>query len=149
LVRPRKSPAQTELLAEAADLLDEAGKPQHADAVRDALAEISRPKAREDLNPTLPVYVRTTTWRAAQQAGAVPKAIEEGFAALLAGRFTPPEPTRGGGRKSSYSGRAPRELQDQVAEYVTKHAKKLKWSPSPGQVAAAWLEHQYGAESGT
>lgn len=148
LARPRKSPAQTELLTEAAELLDGLGKPEHAAAVRDARAEVTRSKAREDLNPTFTVYVRTSTWSNAQKAGAIPALVEEGFAALLAGRFKPKPPARGG-QKGTYSARAPRERHEQVTAYVTKHAKQLGWTPSSKQVAAAWLEHKYGAESGT
>jgi len=149
LVRPRKSPAQTELLTEAVELLEGIGKPDHAGAVREALAEVTRTKGREDINPTFTVYLRTQTWQDAQKAGPTAELVEEGFAALLAGRFTPKPPARGGGPKGSYSTRAPRERHDQVEAYVAKHAKKLGWKPSSKQVAAAWLEHKYGAESGT
>ncbi|MEU2426994.1 hypothetical protein ABZ619_39280 [Streptomyces sp. NPDC007851] len=149
MARPRKSPAQTELLTEAAEFLEAAGKPEHAAAVRDALTEVTRSKSREDADPTFTVYVRSSTWRNAQKAGAVPDLIEEGFAALLAGRFKPTRPARGGGQKGTFSARASHDRREQVTAYVTAHAKKLGWEPSPRQVAAAWLEHKYGAESGT
>ncbi|MGR3875707.1 hypothetical protein ACUXZZ_45060 (plasmid) [Streptomyces graminifolii] len=149
MARTRKNPAQIELITESIDLLVGLGKPDHAEAIRELLPEATRSRAREDINPTLPVYLRTSTWRAAQQDGAVPKVVEEGFTALLEGRFKPTRPLRGGEKKSNYSARAPRELQEQVSAYVAQNAKKLGWEPSPAQVAAAWLEHKYGAESGT
>lgn len=150
LARPKENPAQIQLLTESVELLESIGKPDHANAVRDALNEATRSKTGEDTSPTFTVYVRTSTWQAAQKAGAIPDLIEEGFAALLAGRFKPTRPVRGGGaKKDTYSARASHERREQVTAYVTRNAKKLGWEPSPRQVAAAWLEHKYGATSGT
>jgi hypothetical protein len=152
LARPKKRPHQAELLTEAADFLDEEGRPRHAAAVREALSELTRVKARDD-NPTLTLYTYRDTWRAAQAAGSVPDIIDEGFAAFLAGRFKPKKTARGAGGvkgvKGSFSARATVERRDEVLGYAIAHTGELGWSPSPQQVAAAWLEHKYGPHKRT
>lgn len=150
VARPKKHPAQVDLLTEAADKLAEVGMPEHADAVREALAELTRPKARKG-NPTFTVWTTPEIWRAAQEAGSVPDHVEEGFAALLAGRFKPAKARRttGGPAKDSFSARATVARQREVAEYVAAHADDLGWSPSARQIAAAWLEHKFGPQPRT
>jgi hypothetical protein len=150
VARPKKRPAQAELLTQAAEKLANVGMPEHADAIREALSELTRPKTRED-NPTLTVWTTPETWRAAQEAGSVPDIIEEGFAALLAGRFQPTKAQRrtGGPAKGSFSARATVDRQREVADYVDAHADDLGWSPSARQVAAAWLEHKFGPQPRT
>ncbi|MFE2540966.1 aldo-keto reductase family protein [Actinacidiphila glaucinigra] len=142
LARPRRTlPDQ---LATAADRLAAIGEPVLAEAVRKAREELTRSKASDD-NPTLPLYLRKETWERAKAAGSTLDAVEAGFVALLAGRFKPQRPPRGGTEpKSNFSSRASVERQAEVVAYVTAHADELGWSPSPGQVAAAWLEHKYG-----
>jgi hypothetical protein len=144
VARPKKRPAQAELLTQAAEKLANVGMPEHADAIREALTELTRPKAREG-NPTLTVWTTPEIWRAAQEAGSVPDLIEEGFAALLAGRFKPAKARRttGGPAKGSFSARATVDRQREVTDYVAAHADTLGWSPSARQVAAAWLEHKF------
>jgi hypothetical protein len=145
VARPKKHPAQVDLLTEAADKLAGIGMPKHATAVRDALTELTRPKARAG-NPTLTVWTTPEIWRAAQEAGSVTDVVEEAFDALLAGRFKPKKARRtaGGSAKGSFSARATVDRQNEVAEYVAAHADTLGWSPSPRQIAAAWLEHKFG-----
>ncbi|MFF1284341.1 hypothetical protein ACFVY4_26815 [Streptomyces sp. NPDC058299] len=149
MARPKKHPAQTDLLAESAEFLDEAGKPDHAKAVREVLSDLTRSRARED-NPTLSLWTYRETWRAAQddcekRGRSIPDLVEDGFAAFLAGRFKPKKAQRAsGGAKGQFSARASAERRQEVAAYVAAHAESLGWSPSPQQVAAAWLEHKYG-----
>lgn len=152
LARPKKRPAQAQLLTEAAQFLDAAEKPEHAEAVREALSDLTRTRVRAD-NPTFTVYTLREAWQAAQQAAedsdrSVSDLVEEGFAALLAGRFKPKKAPRGAGsEKSTFSARASQERRQEVIDYAAAHADDLGWSPSPQQVAAAWLEHRYGPDS--
>lgn len=152
LARPKKRPAQAQLLTEAAQFLDAAEKPEHAEAVREALSDLTRTRVRAD-NPTFTVYVHHETWQAAQQAAegsgrSVPDLVEEGFATFLAGDFEPQKAPRGpGSEKDTFSVRAAQERRQEVTDYATAHAADLGWCPSPRQVAAAWLEHRYGPDS--
>ncbi|MEW2301939.1 hypothetical protein AB0958_18530 [Streptomyces sp. NPDC006655] len=145
-----KSTEQVALLTEAVELLAAAGKPRHAEAVQEALAKITDSKASED-NPTLPLWMYRDTWKAAQtycekRGQSVSDVIDEGFKALLAGRFKPKKAPRatGGAKKGPFTARATSERTQQVTDYVTAHAEELGWTPSPSQVAAAWLEHKHG-----
>lgn len=147
VARPRKHPDRVELLTSAAQILDTGGNAAEAEAVREALTELTRVKARGD-NPTLRLWTYPETWRAAQQAGSIPDLINEGYTALLAGRFTPKKPARGAGR-ASFSGRATIERQQAVTAYIEEHADALGWSPSPESVAVAWLEHKFGPHKRT
>lgn len=149
MARPKKRPDRVDLLTNAAQILDTAGNPAEAEAVRDAVAELTRTKTRET-NPTLTLWTFPETWRAAQEAGSIPDLIDAGFTALLAGRFTPTKaPRSAGGGRASFSGRAAVARQQEVADYVAAHADELGWSPSPRQVAAAWLEHKFGPRKRT
>ncbi|MFD0393298.1 hypothetical protein ACFQ3Z_15810 [Streptomyces nogalater] len=58
-------------------------------------------------------------------------------------------PRGAGGAKSNFSARATAERRQEVADYVEAHADELGWSPSPQQVAAAWLEHRFGPHKRT
>jgi hypothetical protein len=148
LARPKKRP-DAALVQQAADKLDSIGEPDLAEAVRETLPELTRARARED-NPTLPLYTYRETWRAAQAAGSIPDLVEEGFDAFLAGRFKPKRAPRGaGGDKANFSARATAERRQEVAAYIEAHADDLGWSPSPQQVAAAWLEHRFGPHKRT
>jgi hypothetical protein len=142
LARPRTTQLP-ELLTKAADRLTGLGEDELAQAVRDAHAQLTKPKASKD-SPTLPLYLRRETWERAQAAGSTMDAVEAGFAALLAGRFAPKPLPRGGGDKGKYSSRASVQRTAQVEAYVADHADELGWTPSASQVAAAWLEHKYG-----
>jgi hypothetical protein len=144
VARPKKHPDRVELLTSAAQILDTGGNPDEAEAVRDALTELTRVKARAD-NPTLSLWTYPETWRAAQQAGSIPDLIDEGFKALLAGSFTPKKaPRSAGGGRATFSGRADVERRQAVTAYIKAHADELGWTPSPQQVAAAWLEYKFG-----
>ncbi|MFC5654553.1 hypothetical protein [Streptomyces nogalater] len=148
MARPKKRPDPA-LVQQAADKLDSIGEPVLAAAVRETLPELTRPRVREG-NPTLPLYTYRDTWTAAQKAGSIPDLVEEGFTAFLAGRFKPkPAPRGAGGAKSNFSARATAERRQEVADYVEAHADELGWSPSPQQVAAAWLEHRFGPHKRT
>jgi hypothetical protein len=148
LARPKKRPDPA-LVQQAADKLDSIGEPVLAEAVRETLPELTRARARDD-NPTLPLYTYRETWKAAQQTGSIPDLIDEGFTALLAGRFKPkPAPRGAGAAKGSFSARASADRRQEVAAYVEAHADELGWSPSPQQVAAAWLEHRFGPHKRT
>jgi hypothetical protein len=149
MARPRKRPDREALLTNAAQILDTEGHPEEAAAVRDALAELTRVKARDD-NPTLSLWTFRDTWKAAQDAGSIPDLVDEGFTAFLAGRFKPKKaPRTAGGSKGTYSARATSERRQEVADYVAAHAGELGWTPSPQQVAAAWLEHKFGPHKRT
>jgi len=141
LARPRTTQLP-DMLIKAADRLADFGEHELAEWVRKAHAQLTRSKASKD-SPTLPVYVRRETWERAQAAGSTMDAVEAGFAALLAGRFTP-KPLLRGGEKGRHSSRASVQRTAQVEAYVTEHADELGWTPSASQVAAAWLEHKYG-----
>lgn len=141
LARPRTTQLP-DLLAKAADRLDGLGEDELAKAVRDARAQLTKPKASKD-SPTLPLYLRRDTWERAQAAGSTMDAVENGFAALLAGRFLP-KPLPRGGEKGKFSSRASVQRTAQVEAYVADHADELGWTPSASLVAAAWLEHKYG-----
>jgi hypothetical protein len=147
VARPKKHPDRARLLTSAAQILDTGGNPDEAEAVREALTELTRVKARDD-NPTLSLWTHPETWRAAQQAGSIPDLIDEGFKALLAGRFTPKKAPRSTGR-ATFSGRADVERRREVTAYIEAHAEEFGWSPSPQQVAAAWLEHKFGPHKRT
>ncbi|MFE5037129.1 hypothetical protein [Streptomyces sp. NPDC056683] len=147
MARPKKE--RTVLLDRAAQILDTDGHVDEAAAVRSALAELTRSRSRDD-NPNLSVYTFRETWLTAQQAGSIPDLVEEGFAALLAGRFKPKRAQRGDGSgKANFSARARADRRQEVAAYIEAHADTLGWSPSPQQVAAAWLEHRFGPRKRT
>lgn len=155
LARPQTNPLPG-LLDDAAAELAGLGKHKLAAAVREAREKLfTRARSRPD-NPTLPLYLRTETWERAQAAGPTADAVEAGFAALLAGKFRPQPPARGGGPKGKYSTRAEARRQAEVEAYVKAHADelvKLGWPqdrlPSASQVANAWLEHKYGKPART
>jgi hypothetical protein len=143
LARPRTT--LHDLLATAAERLEALGEPSElAAAVREAREKLfTRANRANPGNPTLPLYLLRATWERAQAAGPTTDSIEAGFTALLAGRFKP-KPLPQGGEKGRYSSRASAEQMAAVAAYVEAHAEDLGWTPSPSQVAAAWLEHKYG-----
>ncbi|MHB9862011.1 hypothetical protein [Streptomyces sp. YIM S03343] len=144
MARPKKRPDHVDLLKQAAEVLDNIGQPQLAQAVRETLPELTRSRERAD-NPTFRVYTYKDAWEAAQAAGSVAEIIDAGFAALLAGRFKPKQaPRTGGGSKGGFTSRASVDRQQQVAAYVEAHADELGWAPTPNQVASAWIEHKYG-----
>jgi hypothetical protein len=130
------------MLTKAADRLADFGENELADWVRKGREQLTKPKASKD-SPTLPVYVRRETWERAQAAGSTMDAVEAGFTALLAGRFTP-QPLPRGGEKKKYSSRASVHRTALVEAYVVEHGDEFGWTPSASQVAAAWLEHKYG-----
>ncbi|WP_128382400.1 hypothetical protein [Streptomyces cavernae] len=141
MARPRKT-TLPDLLAAAAERLEALGEPELAAAVRDARAKLTASKASPD-NPTLPLYVQRETWERAQAAGSTIDAVEAGFTAFLAGKFTP-KPLPRGGDKTRASSRASSQRTAEVEAYAAAHADELGWTPSASQVANAWLEHKYG-----
>jgi hypothetical protein len=142
LARPRTT--LHDLLDKAAERLEALGEPSElAEAVREAREKLfTRPRARPE-SSTLSLYVRRETWERAQAAGSTIDAVEAGFAALLAGKFTPQRPPKGGD-KGKFSSRASVQRTAEVEAYVKEHADELGWTPSASQVANAWLEHKYG-----
>jgi hypothetical protein len=137
-----------QLVGEAADALDSHGEAGLAAAVRTHLDRTAYVYTGD--KPTLPLYIRTTTWTRAQagtaaEGSSIEQAVENGFEEFLAGRFRPePQPRGSGAGKATKSTRARQSLREQVAYYAADHADEIGWHPSPGQVAALWLEHLYG-----
>lgn len=155
-----KTPSQRDQVREAAAVL-RAGtdpRPDLADAVEAFLATITDGEERFRKTPTVPLYISKATWARAKvkadlEGRTRSDVIEEGYRALLAGQFAPTQPERSGwGSGSANTKTTPAvrlrdpKLYDQVAQYVTAHAKVWGWEPSPAQVAVAWLEAYAPAE---
>lgn len=145
---PKKKPDLVTTVQQAARKLDDVGEPVLASGVREMAQEYTRlsTKSRED-NPTLSLWVDTAAFNAAQAAGSVLDIIDQGFLALLAGGFKPQRPRRGASgetARGSRTARATVDRQREVTAYVTAHAEELGWEPTPRQVAAAWIEQQFG-----
>jgi hypothetical protein len=153
VARPKKRP-DPELIAEAAAELEAARRPELAAAVRALLPELTRPRTRAGY-PTITLYVWGSTWQAAlaeaeRRGVAVGDLVDEGYAALMAGRWKPRRPKRGepgaspDDRRQNQSTGLDAGRRAQVTAWVAEHADELGWKPSDRQVGAAWLEHKYG-----
>lgn len=158
--RPKKTaptdlPALRRRVKKAADRLDEHGDTALASAVREYLTVST--KRTPAKHPVLPMYLRAATWQAGQaDAAATGQTMEEivsvGLVEFCAGRFVPVRPSRGSGEgKGTFTTRVSTELRAAVASYAAEHADDLgflstaRQGANPvAQVAAAWLEHQYG-----
>ena len=110
--------------------------------------ELIRP---DTTRPTLaiwtPVSVRTQLMKTSTDLAAD---VNEGFAAYLAGRFTPDKPPRGRlsqgatEERKNLNVRPDPELVQQINDGADARAEELGWKPTPGVIALAWLRHKYG-----
>ncbi|MFH9813479.1 hypothetical protein ACH4NI_35605 [Streptomyces olivaceus] len=113
--------------------------------------QLLRPPAPAGGRPNLaiwtPVSVRTQLMDASPDLAAD---VDEGFAAYLAGRFTPDKPPRGrlsqGATedRKNLNVRPDPHLVQQINDSADARAEELGWKPTPGVIALAWLRHKYG-----
>ena len=136
----------------AAEFLASLGTPEAAEHAENLRAYAERTRRRPVAgNPGLSLYVNTAAWaeatKEAERTGVtVTQMVDRGFDEFLSGRFVPPAPVRarrGTADRTSGTVRATPGRRAEITAYAEANAERIGWTPSPQQVAVAWLEHLY------
>ncbi|MEU9947012.1 hypothetical protein [Streptomyces sp. NPDC047939] len=130
-----------------AEAVDEALTPRGLGALRNAVEADNKDP---NLTIALSVADRDRIKAAPQPAGrSLQKDVADGFAAFIAGTFTPEQPARAAygsaAAKVNLNVRAQADLTAAVKQAAEDRADELGWTPKPMHVAAAWLLKQYPA----